>query len=117
MAMQEREFTVSDFDEFVEMLGTKTIPEYILIRIYHPWGMYCREIICPDGTKITNNEKNINEMRRLNKLAGKKEIKYVVREFTFKKNDFFSLAKSDKKAKAIIGQHKNDKNKWQKLRK
>lgn len=110
---------MNDFDEFAEMVGTKTIPEYTLVRIQHPWGMYCREIISPDGTKIPNDGKNINEIeiRRLNKLAGKKEIKYLIREFVFTKPDFLSLAKSDKKANTIIGQHKNDKNKWSRIRK
>jgi hypothetical protein len=117
MEIEERGFAVNDFDEFAEAVGTKTIPEYTLIRIHHPWGMYTREIISPDGTKIPNDEKNNKEIRRLNKLAGKKEIKYIIREFTFKKNDFFNLAKSDKKAKTIIGRHKNDKNKWSRVRK
>lgn len=94
---------MSGFDEFAEIVGTEKIPEYTLVRISHPWGMYAREIICPDGTKIINNKKNKEEIHKINILVGKKKAKYKVNEYVLSRRECINLAKHDKKMNEIIG--------------
>ena len=93
---------MSDFDEFAEVVGTDQIPAYILVRIQHPWGMYTKEVIRPDGTKILNDEKNKKEIREVNVLVGQKKARYKIKEYTLSKEECMNLADYDRKMNKVI---------------
>ena len=93
---------MSDFDEFAEVVGTKKLPEYTLVRIKHPWGMYTKEVIRPDGTKIPNDEKNKKEIREINVLVGQKKAKYKINEYTLSRPMCVALAKRDRKMDEVL---------------
>jgi hypothetical protein len=109
----------NDFDEFAKVVGSDKIPEYIFVRIRHPFGMYIKEVICPDGTRVPYDMKNPETKEWITDLhhrIRKKEAKYKPRMYRMSKQEFFNLWGMDKKADEIIKRQRalekiNDKNK------
>jgi len=65
----------NDFDEFYDIVGTETIPEYTFVFITYPMGQYIKEIICPDGSRV-RYENNLEWIRALGKRIKNGKAKY-----------------------------------------
>ena len=87
--------------EFFDVIGTETVPEYTFVSIRHPWGLYCREVICPDGKRV-NHEHNLNWVLKLHKEIRKGRAKYkaVTKEVSLE--EALRMSREDNKMKKIV---------------
>jgi len=97
---------VSDFDEFAEVVGSDPIPEYILVRVRHPWGMYTKEVICPDGTRIPHDKKHMAQHTELQREVRRKKAKWTVREIKLRKDECLRMAQEDAKMREVLSHQK-----------